>query len=199
MGSPEAADPYRDPQTGILRNLVGARSQATLDRVEADLVLVRQLQLPEVGIAASRDLLELQAIHLHLFQDIYSWAGEVRTVDLRKTTGRAVPFAPWLSIRQLADNAARDLAADDWLRGLTTPDFIEKLSFHYDTFNYLHPFREGNGRAQRIFWSRVAADAGRKIDWSRVSRSMNDLACRTANEEHDLDLLVEMFNLALVR
>lgn len=59
---------------------------------------------------------------------------------------------------------------------------------------YAHPFREGNGRAQRVFWSRVARDAGWHLDWRRVSAERNNEASRAAMERSDLRPLREMFD-----
>ena len=71
--------------------------------------------------------------------------------------------------------------------------FIEMLAHFYDQLNYIHPFREGNGRAQRIFWTRVAIDAGYEINWDKVVGQENDKASRIAAEEMDLSLLITMF------
>lgn len=59
---------------------------------------------------------------------------------------------------------------------------------------YAHPFREGNGRAQRVFWSQVARDAGWHLDWRRVSAERNNEASRAAMERSDLRPLREMFD-----
>jgi cell filamentation protein len=74
---------------------------------------------------------------------------------------------------------------------------IERLTFHYDQFNYLHPFREGNGRTQRIFWSHVVRDAGYVLDWRTVQGKVNDAACRAAAEDRDFDPLLKMFDEAI--
>jgi cell filamentation protein len=57
----------------------------------------------------------------------------------------------------------------------------------------VHPFREGNVRTQRVFWNRVARDAGWQLDWRSVHGSTNDQACRTASERRDFAPLREMF------
>ena len=57
---------------------------------------------------------------------------------------------------------------------------------------YVHPFREGNGRTQRVFWNRVARDAGWQLDWRGVHGSTNDQACRAASVERDFAPLREM-------
>lgn len=60
--------------------------------------------------------------------------------------------------------------------------------------NYLHPFREGNGRTQRIFWTQIAAGAGYDLDWSTVTGAQNDQASRDAMERRDFTGLRTMFD-----
>lgn len=194
MASPEQGDPYLDPETGLLRNKVGATTQVILDKIEGDLSFVRLIQLLDNPPPASGDLEELRAIHRQLFQDIYEWAGEIRTVDLRKQGEGAEPFLPVLMIHRAAAHAAEELRADNFLRGMNRGQFIQRLAYHYDQFNYIHPFREGNGRTQRVFWSRVARDAGWQIDWRGVRGATNDETCRLAAEERDVRPLQEMFD-----
>ncbi|MEO8093348.1 MAG: Fic family protein [Pseudolysinimonas sp.] len=76
--------------------------------------------------------------------------------------------------------------------------FIDRLSHHYDQWNYVHPFREGNGRTQRLFWNRVAADAGWQLDWRPVQGAVNDAACRAAAENRDFGPLRAMFDLVVL-
>ena len=132
------------------------------------------------SISRTGDLIELSRIHHHLFQDVYDWAGKVRTVDLRKNTPGADPFVPAALIGRAAGFCAEELAGDQQLRGLDRTRFIERLTHHYDQINHLHPFREGNGRTQRVFWSRIAADAGWPLDWRTVAGHTNDIASRAA-------------------
>lgn len=92
MASTDFTDPYIDPETGILRNKVGARSQRDLDAAEADLAAARAYRLILTNpIKPTGDLDELRAIHRHLFQDVYDWAGELRTVDISKHLGPMRP------------------------------------------------------------------------------------------------------------
>lgn len=134
-------DPYLDPHTGILTNLIGARTATKLNAAEADLVAVPTLQLWRHPPAPTRDLAELQAIHGHLFQDIYPWAGQLRTVDLRKTTARAQPFPPVSMISRSAYFVFDQLRQDHYLQHLDRERLIEGLAKQYDQVNYLHPFR----------------------------------------------------------
>lgn len=189
----EPTDPYLDPETGLLRNRVGARTKADLDNAEADLSFARLVQLTDRPSRATGDLDELRVIHRHLFQDVYDWAGEIRIVDIRKNAEGAESFMPMSLIDRASVFAAEQLHDDLMLRGLPREQFIERLAHHYEQVNYIHPFREGNGRAQRVFWNRVAGDAGWQLDWRPVRGEVNDLACRLASDQRDFGPLRDMF------
>ncbi len=194
MASTEFVDPYLDPQTGLLRNKVGARTKVALDEAEGDLSFARLIQLVDRPPKPTGDLDEFRAIHRHLFQDVYEWAGQLRTVDVRKNVEGAEFFLPVSMIGRAAGYAAEELRGDNALRGMDRDRFVDRLAYHYDQFNYVHPFREGNGRTQRVFWNRVASDAGWQLDWRRVHGSRNDAACRAASERRDFGPLREMFD-----
>lgn len=187
-------DPYLDPATGILRNLVGARTQRELDALEADLSNARGHELLDSSPRPTGDLEEFRGIHRQLFQDVYDWAGEIRTVDIRKNVDGAQFFLPVVMIERSAGFAADELRDDGMLRGMSRERFVDRLSYHYDQWNYVHPFREGNGRTQRIFWNRVAEDAGWRLDWTRTTAEENIAASRAASERLDYEPLRKMFD-----
>lgn len=174
-------DPYIDPETGVLRDRIGARTQGDLDRAEGALTVFGLVELASrYPVRASGDVEELRGIHRHLFHDLYEWAGRVRSVDIRMPGGE--PFLPVSRIEVGAGFVFEQLRAENQLRGLDRAGFVQALARHYDALNYVHPFREGNGRTQRVFWSRVARDAGWDVDWRLVSRERNDDASRAGIE-----------------
>lgn len=187
-------DPYLDPSTGLLRNLISAATDAELVAAEGALVFARAVQLLDHPPKPTGDLTELQAIHRHLFQDLFDWAGMIRTVDMRKNTEGAEFFMPVSLVERASSFIAEQLSSDNFLKGMSRDQFIDRLAHHYDELNYLHPFREGNGRTQRVFWNRVARDAGWQLDWRPVQGDINDSACRIAQENQDLGPLREMFD-----
>ena len=79
------------------------------------------------------------------------------------------------------------------LRGLETRGTASCCIRSKSSRFFVHPFREGNGRTQRVFWNRVAADAGWQLDWRPVQGAVNDAACRAASEDRDFGPLRAMF------
>ena len=132
----------------------------------------------ERPIGARYDLTHLRALHRHLFQDVYPFAGDLRTVDLRKADDPGGWFYPAARLTQGADVTFAALAQDKHLRGRDREGFIAGLARHLDAVNHLHPFREGNGRTQRIFFSQLSGRAGYLLRWDRISAEENAAASR---------------------
>ena len=168
-----------DPLTGapILRNLVGATTGDELRQREDTFVGVRALTLRANGIPGSYDLAGLQAIHRHLFQDVYEWAGELRTVGMQK--GASAFLAPD-EIEPVFVRLAEVIAERDNLRDVQDRDFPKALAVVYGAVNGVHPFREGNGRTQREFVTALARESGRSLDWTLVRGPVNDMASEAA-------------------
>lgn len=129
-------DPYLDPETGLLRNLVGAKTDAELVAAEGALVFTRAIQLLDHPPKPTGDLTELQAIHRHLFQDLFGWAGMIRTVDMRKNADGAEFFMPVSLIERASVYVAEQLNADNNLKAMSREQFIDRLAHHYDELNY---------------------------------------------------------------
>ncbi len=190
---PGFVDPYFDETIGDLRNLLGAKSSQELKKLEAQIVFANELELEAAAIARTNDLAELLALHKQLFGNVYDWAGKVRTVDIKKNEDGAEYFLIVSKITDAANFVFGEFKKENNLKGLSIADFTERLAYFYDQLNYIHPFREGNGRAQRVFWSRVAQDAGYEINWDDVVGDENDEASRLAAESMDLSALIKMF------
>lgn len=186
-------DPYFDDSIGTLRNLLGAKSPEELHKLEPQIVFANELELESISIPRTNDFAELLAIHAQLFKGVYDWTGLVRTVDIKKSDNGAEYFLIVSKIADAANYVLGELAKEQYLKGLSIGVFVERLAHFYDQLNYIHPFREGNGRAQRIFWTRVAHDAGYEINWDEVVGDENDEASRLAAEELDLSALKAMF------
>lgn len=161
------SDTYVYPDTKVLRNKADIRDQAALDAFEADATAVRLLELLANPVQGTFDLDHLCAIHAYLFQDIYDWAGKLRTVDISRAGSR---FANFGLIEDYLGKKLRGLAAEGYLRGLSPDRFIARLAHYMAEINAAHPFRDGNGRVQRVFCSQLAEQAGFFIDFDLVDR-----------------------------
>ncbi len=187
------ADPYFDKSIGALRNLIGAKSSEELQKLEPQIVFANQLELESLSIPRTNDLSELLSIHGQLFKGVYDWAGQIRTVDIKKNDEDAEYFLIVSKITDAAGYVFTELTKEKYLQGLSQETFTKRLAHYYDQLNFIHPFREGNGRTQRIFWTRVAQDAGYEIDWDAVVGDENDEASRLAAEEMELSGVEAMF------
>lgn len=168
MSRYDAVDDYVYPGTTVLRNKADIQDQIALDAFEADATAVRMLELLEQPIAGSFDFAHLCAIHRHLFQDVYDWAGEIRTVDISRDTS---PFANASRIESYLGGVLTKLPAENWLRGLLPDPFVAQLAHYMGEINATHPFREGNGRTQRVFCALLAEQAGYFIDFESVDQT----------------------------
>jgi cell filamentation protein len=164
------SDPYCYPGTEVLRNVLDISDATELQRVEFEHSFVRLIELAARPLPGRYDLEHLQAFHRHIFQDVYPWAGELRTVDIAKGGEH---FARAQYIRGGAANVFEVLAARNYLRDLGHRDFVARAAELLGDVNALHPFREGNGRAQRAYLTQLARDAGWNIDWRHVTADQN--------------------------
>lgn len=168
MSRYDGTDHYVYPGTEVLRNLADIRDQAALDAFEADATALRMLELVADPIQGDFDLKHLCAIHRHLFQDVYEWAGEIRTVDISRGDSR---FANFGQIETYLGKQLQGLASEKFLRGMVPDSFVARLAHYMSEINAAHPFREGNGRVQRLFCSQVADQAGYFIDFEMVDQA----------------------------
>jgi len=167
MSRYEASEAYLYPGTTVLRNKAEITEQESLDAFEADITAIRILELTEVPVKGRFDLDHLRAIHRYVFQDIYDWAGELRTVDISREQSR---FANINQIEPYARTVFRQLAGENYLQGIPVEKFAARLAHYMAEINALHPFRDGNGRVQRVFASQLAEDAGYFLDYSALTQ-----------------------------
>jgi cell filamentation protein len=187
-----AKDPYVDKETGILKNLLGCRSEDELSIKERELSYLRQTELWLHPIEATFDLAHLQAIHRHLFQDVYSWAGRLRTIDISRDE---TLFAPHSRIEPYAQTVFAQLAAER--HTLAAVDLASRLAHYLGEINAMHPFREGNGRTQRILTDQLAKENGHTILWSRCSQQ-EMIDASVAAHHRDSNMLADLIRRTLV-
>ena len=143
-----------------LENKLGLTSSADLAREEERISKKKAVELFETGLLdtlPAGKFVTLQAIHKYLFEDIYDFAGEIRTVNMAKGNFR---FAPLMYLQAALENI-------DKMPQSNFDEIIEK----YVEMNIAHPFREGNGRSTRIWLDHILKnEIGKVVDWSKVDK-----------------------------
>jgi cell filamentation protein len=147
---------YTDPKTGVLRNLANITDANDLLFFESAAVIKRakELESQPIAIHNAETLLD---IHRYLFQDVYHWAGQKRTVEISK---QGKPF--FLTAFFDKGFAYIDTLITNYRKidPANKSQLAEHLADLLDNINYLHPFREGNGRTQREFIRVLALEKG---------------------------------------
>jgi|ERR1043166_4551917 cell filamentation protein len=161
-------DPYVYPGTSVLKNLRDIRDPDRLSKFEMDMTTRRFAELARTPTPTQLDAGHLQAIHRYIFQDVYAWAGEFRTVNISRSG--QFPFGFSHLIHQCLSKLFGDLEAEHNLANLERTMFADRAAYYLGELNAIHPFRDGNGRAQRELIRQLACLNGYEIDWSRVSR-----------------------------
>ncbi len=156
-------DPYLYPELNVMRNRLGIRQAERLAQAAYEFTALRAATLSLGPLL--RGLPHLCAIHQHLYQDIFDWAGDIREMDIYQGDTRFCHFA---YIEKEGNALMQDLEEEGYLVGLEKADFINRLSHYYCEINVLHPFRIGNGIVQRIFFEQLAIHAGYQLDWRGI-------------------------------
>lgn len=154
-------------ENGVLKNKLGAKTNEELESRERDITTFRIAQLKDSPINGNFDLKHLQDIHHFIFSPVYDWAGEIRDGSLAK--GGTVFTYPERIAPEL-NKLFSQLKSENYLQGLNQEEITQRLAYYLGELNVNHPFREGNGRVQRIFISELAEKAGYKLDFSNVSQ-----------------------------
>lgn len=151
----------------ILKNKLGIKNQEELEEAERNITALRILQLKTGELRGEPNFKYLCKIHKHIFGDIYPWAGKIRTVDISKGN----MFCNSQFILENAEEIFANLKKENYLQDYhDIKKMSERLSYYLSEINALHPFREGNGRAQREFIIVLARRAGFYVDFSKVSQ-----------------------------
>ena len=178
------SDPYLYPGTAVLRNVAGLRSAEQLAAFETSKTAQRIYELQKNPVVGSFDTIHLKAIHNRVFQDVFTWAGQFRTTMLGKAERVGQPptwFTPPHLLEHEAERIFDSLHRSNLLRRLSRIEFARKAARLLAEINKLHPFREGNGRTQRLFIDALADQAGHKIYFDVVSRERMIQASIEAN------------------
>lgn len=158
-------DPYCYRGTNILRNKIGITSSRELLRAEIELTSLRLFELQNQPFPQKLDLDRFKAIHKHIFQDLFTWAGEFRTINIAKGDIFGL-------VQYIDDNMTSFMSSyfDECFNNRKDfSTFVKTFAKHYGNINAVHPFREGNGRTQREFAREVCLRCGYIFDLSQTS------------------------------
>ena len=188
-----AADPYCYKGTTVLKNIPGIRDQAVLDRFEAVITAQRSDEsLP----AGQLSVAHYCAIHRHLFQDVFIWAGKFRTVRIHKNRSA---FCYPEYIAQEMRKLFADLKGHHYFRNLSVDEFSTRVAHFLSTLNAIHPFREGNGRTQTTFLVLLAYRAGHPLNLEKLTPERFMSAMVASFEGDGQPLVSELKRLTMLR
>jgi len=155
-------DPYCYPGTAILENIPGLRDSEALSVFEA----ISSAERAEEPLPTGRfSVSHFRAIHHHLFQDVYRWAGKPRDIRIAKNDSM---FCYPEHIESELEKLFVRLKEQNYLRGSDPREFAVGLASFLSDLNAIHAFREGNGRTQMVFVTILAAKAGHPLDLDRL-------------------------------
>jgi cell filamentation protein, protein adenylyltransferase len=156
---------YCYPGTDVLINKLDIRDGKTLEQFEQEATLQRIIEeIPAVEMSASG----YRQIHQHLFQDIYEWAGQDRTVQIMKGNSY---FCRAEFIGRELEKRFDIIRAENELKNMPTKQFVDRAAEHICELNAIHPFRDGNGRVLRAFLEILGERAGHSVDLTRITPS----------------------------
>ena len=180
--------------TTCLVNKLGIRDSERLAEIEAQITFAKTVLLEENPVVGSFDFEHFKRIHEFLFCDLYEWAGKVRVVDISK---KRTKFMEAAAIEEFADKCFARVK-NGYFEKLSLGAFAERIAEFYNDVNYIHPFREGNGRAQRIYFSQLIGAYGYTINFSDVDTDELMIATIMASQGI-MDPLVDFFKSAIVK
>lgn len=179
---------YTDPKSGLLRNLHEITDPDVLLFVESGAVTKRLQELYENSIKI-KGVESLFTIHKHLFQDIYVWAGKRRIVEISKDGKQFFPTTHFDNAFRYIDTLINEYKA---IPKNNKKYLAEKLAEILDNVNYLHPFREGNGRTQREFLRLLALEKGLTLNLNPPDNNSVYERYMKGTIESDIQIITEL-------
>lgn len=160
-----ASSIYCYPDSSVLKNKLDIRDPVLLRKVEADLSTARQAEIFHIPVAGRFTATHLCNIHRKLLGDVYSFAGHFRREDIAKGPTRFVTYS---QIKEKLQRLLGQLQQEKWLENVPFEAFAARSAYYMAELNYIHPFREGNGRAIREFMRLLFLHNGYVVQWDAV-------------------------------
>lgn len=181
------SDCYED--TACLINKLGITDDNKLKEFEGAVTFAKASELEQTPISNTFDVEHYKAIHKYLFEDIYEWAGKYRTANISK---KGTKFASADNISNLMSACFKRLKECNYFQNEPFDEFVENIVDFYCVTNRIHPFREGNGRTQRIFITQLIRLNNYDIDFSLIDK--DDLMIATIHSANGINnYLKEIF------
>lgn len=155
---------YCYPESNVLINKLNIQDADTLHIAEREITSLRLAAAKMQPIKGKFDMKHLQKIHGYVFGDVYEWAGKLRHVDIAKGN----QFCLAINLDTYSNNLFKKLEKEYYLIN-SKENVPHRLAYYLSEINVLHPFREGNGRTQRLFIEYLASAAGYRVDFSQVT------------------------------
>ena len=189
-------DHYQYSDSEVLRNKLKIKDDSMLKAVEDALYTAFSKKALEEALASKDINLDTYCdIHKTLFSELYEWAGKPRTCHLTKGQ---TPFCYPQYIEKEAGKAFNNLQKEDYYKSSKDKkEYATKLATLYGDINLLHPFREGNGRSQKLLFQAITAKAGYCIRWEKVSKKEHIDAVIAESNFGDSTKLIEVFEKSL--
>ena len=179
--------------TTCLVNKLGIRDEKKLSEIEAGITFAKAVMLEETPIDDDFGFEHFKKIHEFLLCDLYEWAGQVRTVDISK---KRTKFLDAASIESIGTKCFAKVK-DGYFENLSFDEFVKRIAEFYNDVNYIHPFREGNGRTQRIYFTQLIRHYGYDINFADVDTDELMIATIQASSGV-IDFLVEFFENSII-
>lgn len=178
--------------TTCLVNKLNIRDESVLSDTEAQITFAKAVMLEEEPIVGKFDFEHFKRIHEFLFCDLYEWAGQVRTVNISKKRTN------FLDAKFIENVALKTFArvSSGYFENISFGEFAKRIAELYNDVNYIHPFREGNGRVQRIYFTNLIRYYGYDINFSEVDTDELMIATIQASQGV-IDYLVAFFEDAI--
>lgn len=151
--------------TACLINKLDIRDEKELAAIESSITMANISLLEQEPIAGTFDFKHYKAIHYFLFHDLFEWAGEIRRVDMAK---KGTQFVESKKIEEVAESLFSRIREAGYYINDKRESFIHHITELYCDINMLHPFREGNGRTERVFITQLIRNAGYDIDFGDI-------------------------------
>ena len=174
------ATDFTIPGTGVLRNRLGINDSAALLKATTDSTVLRLAELHASPIRGGFDSAHLQAIHHHLYQDLYDWAGELRSIDAHNV--------PASQVEKSLDSVLDRLSRENHLKGLSAEEWAGSASAYLYALGTIQPFLAGNEVALQEFAVELARKNNLSLQWDTTPRIASDSMALLSQTEQSANL-----------